>query len=58
MLYKVGRFLQIVGMVLLPLAIAGQATGKHDVQWMLALCTIGVLVFFVGWLIQQAGKPQ
>jgi hypothetical protein len=56
MLYKLGRVLQITGMLLLPLAIAGTETGHFGTKGELMLLGIGVLVFFVGWWIQQAGR--
>jgi hypothetical protein len=40
MLYKLGRVLQIVGLILLPLS------------------AIGVIVFGVGYFLQQAGRPK
>jgi hypothetical protein len=60
MLYKVGRFLQVVGMFLLPLAIAGNlAPGEPlDLRASLLLSALGVAVFTAGWLLQQAGKPR
>lgn len=55
-LYKLGRFLQMVGMFLLPVAIAGEVLGRIDLRIMLMLSGAGALVFFVGWLLQEAGK--
>ena len=57
MLYKAGRFLQIAGLVILPVAMAGNAAEKLDLKQMLLLCLAGILVFALGWLLQQAGKP-
>ena len=57
MLYKVGRFLQFAGLVILPVAMAGNAAEKLDLKEMLFLCLAGILVFSLGWLLQQAGKP-
>jgi hypothetical protein len=56
MLYKLGRVMQVVGMLLLPLAIAGTETGHFGTKGELLLLGIGVIVFFVGWRIQQAGS--
>jgi hypothetical protein len=58
-LYRLGRFLQLVGMVLLPLAIAGNLS-PHDpleLRTSLTLSAVGVAVFLVGYVLQQAGKP-
>jgi hypothetical protein len=57
MLYKLGRFLQFVGLfVILPIAIAGQAL-DHLTQGQMFLWTgVGIAVFYVGWNLQQTGK--
>jgi hypothetical protein len=58
MLYKFGRLLQIVGLILLPLAIAGNLSPERpmDLRASLTLSAIGILVFGAGYLIQQAGR--
>ncbi|MBI3410486.1 MAG: hypothetical protein HY040_19275 [Planctomycetes bacterium] len=58
MLYKLGRCLQFVGLLMLPLAMAGEMTGSHDLKWMLILVTLGGLSFLLGWLLQESGKPR
>ena len=60
MLYRLGRVLQVIGMILLPLAIAAQIAPERaiDLKTSLTLSGIGVLIFFVGWLIQQAGRRK
>ncbi|HZY88980.1 MAG TPA: hypothetical protein VFE78_29415 [Gemmataceae bacterium] len=61
LLYKVGRLLQVVGMVLLPLAVSGnlvpEEAHRMDLRTSLALSAVGVAVFGLGWLLQQAGRP-
>ncbi len=58
MLYKLGRSLQLVGMILLPLAIAGNLAPQQpmDLRSSLTLSAIGILVFGVGYLLQQASR--
>jgi hypothetical protein len=58
MLYKLGRFLQLAGMLILPVAIAGNlAPGEPlNLRDSLTLSGVGVAVFAVGWLLQQSGK--
>lgn len=58
MLYKLGRLLQLVGLVLLPVGIAGNIAREEqiDLKTSLAISGTGVLVFFVGWLLQQASR--
>ena len=59
-LYKLGRLMQLVGMILLPLAIAGNLSPEHtlNLKESLMLSGTGVAVFAVGWLLQQAGRPE
>ena len=58
MLYKVGRVLQFAGLVILPVAIAGDMAGKVEFKHSLAMSFVGVMVFFTGWLLQQGARPQ
>jgi hypothetical protein len=41
-------------------AIAGNLAPEHqlDLRTSLTLSGLGVLIFFVGWLLQQAGRPH
>jgi hypothetical protein len=47
-------------MILLPVAIAGNVAPEQplDLRASLTLSGAGVAVFFVGYLIQQAGRPR
>jgi hypothetical protein len=58
MLYKLGRLLQVAGMIILPVAIAGNLVPDPPlgVRGSLIVSGIGVAVFVVGYLIQQAAK--
>ena len=58
MLYKLGRALQLVGLAVLPIAMAGNAADRLAVKGMLVLSGGGIVVFFVGWLLQQSSKPH
>jgi hypothetical protein len=48
-------------MILLPLAVAGNLVPEEahriDLRTSLAMSAVGVAVFAVGWLLQQAGRP-
>ena len=57
MLYKLGRFLQLVGMIMLPIAIAGNAVGQESVSQMLMWTCAGIGVFMLGRTIQGKGEP-
>jgi hypothetical protein len=58
MVYKLGRLLQLIGLLLLPLAIAGNLSPEHPMTLgqSLSLSAIGVLVFCFGYLFQQMGR--
>lgn len=60
MLYKLGRLLQFLGLIILPIAIAGNVAREDqiDLKTSLAMSGIGVIVFVIGWLIQQRGRPR
>lgn len=60
LLYKVGRLLQFVGMMLLPIAIAGNVVPDQplDLRSSLTLSGVGVAIFVLGYLIQQKGRPE
>jgi hypothetical protein len=60
MLYRLARFLQLAGMILLPVAIAGNLADPQsmDLRRSLGLSIIGMLIFGAGWLLQQATKPR
>ncbi len=60
MLYKLGRLLQLVGLILLPVAMAGQLLPEPAVtlSGMLTIMVIGILVFYVGYKLQEVGKGK
>jgi hypothetical protein len=60
MLYKVGRLLQLAGLILLPVAIAGNVAREDQINLKvsLMLSAVGVGVFALGWWLQQAARPR
>lgn len=58
MLYTLARLMQFAGLLILPVAMAGQVEGQLSVRAMLTLTGIGIGVFFLGWLLQQATRPK
>jgi hypothetical protein len=57
MLYKLARLLQLAGLLMLPIALAGNAANEAlNLREMLTLAGVGVAVFAAGWLLQQAVK--
>ena len=60
MLYKLGRFLQLLGLLILPVGLAGNLVPEPrqlDLRTSLAISACGMVVFFIGWLLQQASRP-
>jgi len=51
--YRIGRFLQVVGMIILPFGIASELMGKVGLGQSLAVAAVGTFVFYVGYLIQN-----
>src|SRR5436190_23583229 len=60
MLYKLGRTLQVIGMILLPIAVAGNIVpdAPLDLRASLTLSAIGVCVFLLGYGLQQIGRER
>jgi hypothetical protein len=63
MLYKFARFLQLAGLIIVPIAISGNLAERNqepvlDLKQSLVLSTIGCFVFLCGWLLQQASRPK
>jgi hypothetical protein len=63
MLYKIARFLQLAGLIIVPVAISGNLAERGgnpvlDLKESLSLATIGCFVFLCGWLLQQSSRPQ
>ena len=58
MLYRFGRLLQVIGLVMLPIAIVANLAPERAVNLWTSLTWsgLGVGVFFLGWLIQQAAR--
>jgi len=58
MLYKIGRLLQLVGLILPPIAVAGNIAEKLTLWQSLSISAAGMLVFYLGWLLQHTVKPE
>ncbi len=60
MLYRVGRFLQLLGLVIAPVGMAGNLYNREEISEGKVLLSLacGMIVFGIGWLLQRAGKPQ
>jgi hypothetical protein len=58
MRYKLGRSLQFLGLVILPVAIAGNLAEQLTLWQSLSVSGVGVFVFSLGWLLQQGAQSK
>jgi len=60
MRYKFGRLLQLLGLVLLAMGMAGNLASpeEYSVSYMLKMAAAGIAVFYVGWLLQKGASPS
>jgi len=60
MLYKLSRFLQLLGLLICPVGIAGNVARPEEitVKMSLMISGAGILIFAIGWLLQQAARPR
>lgn len=58
MIYKLGRFLQFAGLVMLPIVLAGQAAESLTLGQMLTWASAGVVLFMLGYMLQQSAKGE
>jgi hypothetical protein len=58
--YRLGRFLQLLGLLIAPVGMAGNLARQDLVSEgkMLLILGVGIAVFTLGWLIQRGAKPQ
>jgi hypothetical protein len=59
MRYKLGRFLQLIGLLLLPVGIAGNLARPETVTvgQSLLIAGAGMVIFYLGWSIQGKSAP-
>jgi len=58
MRYKLGRFLQIIGLIVLPVAVSGNLANALTLGQSLALSFAGLVVFYVGRFVQGAAGQE
>ena len=60
MVFKIGRFLQVAGMLILPVGMVGNIVRPEHitVQHSLTIAGVGLVVFGLGWVLQQLGRSQ
>ena len=59
MLYKLGRFLQVLGLIIVPVGVSGNLARQDEVPVKMALLIAagGMGVFYLGRLLQRGGEP-
>jgi hypothetical protein len=57
MLYRLGRVMQFLALIILPVAIAGNLAESLTLWQSLSLSGAGVVVFLIGWMLQEKGRP-
>ena len=59
MLYKLGRFLQLLGLIIVPVGVSGNLARPEEVpvKTTLLIAAAGVGVFYLGRLLQRVGEP-
>jgi hypothetical protein len=60
LLYKLGRFLQMFGMLVMPAGMVGNIVdpARVSIGMSLAVAAAGIGTFCLGWLLQQASRPE
>jgi hypothetical protein len=58
MMYRLGRFLQLLGLIIVPVGLAGNLARPEvvTVGRELGILGFGIGVFGLGWLLQRTGK--
>ncbi len=51
--YRIGRFLQVLGMIILPFGIASELMGKVGLGQSMLIAAGGTLLFYAGYVIQN-----
>jgi hypothetical protein len=51
--YRIGRVLQILGMITLPFGIASELVGRVGLGQSLFIAAGGTLLFYIGYVVQH-----
>ncbi len=59
-MYRLGRFLQLMGLLIAPVGLAGNLANRDQVGTGIELGILagGIGVFVLGWLLQRGSRPQ
>ncbi len=56
MVYRLSRFFQFCGLMVMPIGIVGNLGGHLSLRDSLAIAGVGMGVFALGWFLQQNSK--
>jgi len=51
--YRIGRILQVLGMIILPFGIASELMGKVGLGQSMLIAAGGTLIFYIGYVLQN-----
>jgi hypothetical protein len=51
--YRLGRFLQLVGLLVLPFSVVSNVVGKIGLGQSMIASAVGALVFYSGYVLQN-----
>jgi hypothetical protein len=59
MWYSLGRVLQLMGLLVLPVGVAGNVARPDavDLKQSLGIAALGIALFSLGWFIQSKAPP-
>lgn len=59
MLYKLGRFLQLLGLIIVPVGVSGNLARPDEVsvKMTLLIAAGGMGIFYMGRILQRGGEP-
>jgi hypothetical protein len=58
MIYNLARALQLLGLIILPMAIMGNVAEQLSLKDSLIFSAVGAGVFLLGYLLQQGTRPK
>jgi hypothetical protein len=60
MLYRLGRVLQVVGMILLPIGLAGNIADPDRIspKTIYLFTGAGIVLFALGWFLQESSRSK
>jgi hypothetical protein len=54
--YRLGRFLQLVGLLILPFSVVSEVVERVGLGQSMLISAGGALIFYVGYVLQHRGE--